>query len=117
MGRMEIAEQAEAEDPRRTLRLTGGRDELNLAEFPITLLTNRVPEGCKTLIFEDSVYDQQAGKTVCRKVMVTDSDAHGLPTAVDDEILVALIQLTRVANDFTEPRVNFTRYELIRLLG
>jgi hypothetical protein len=114
---METTQPPEAEDPRRTLRLTGGRDELNLAEFPITLLTDRVPQGCKTLVFEDSVYDQQAGETVRRKVTVTGSDAHGLPTALDDEILVALIQLTRLANDFTEPRVSFTRYELIRLLG
>ena len=30
-----------------------GRDEMNLAEFPITLLADRVPEGCKTLVFED----------------------------------------------------------------
>src|SRR3954454_16853246 len=117
MGPMETAEQAEAEDPRRTLRLTGGRDELNLAEFPITLLADQAPEGCKTLVFEDSVYDQQAGEIVRRKVTVTGSDAHALPTALDDEILVALIQLTRLANDFTEPRVSFTRYELIRLLG
>ncbi|MBV8380997.1 MAG: hypothetical protein JOZ63_00220 [Planctomycetaceae bacterium] len=30
-----------------------GRDEMNLAEFPITLLTDYPPEGCKTLVFED----------------------------------------------------------------
>jgi hypothetical protein len=38
----------EGEDPRRV-----GRDEMNLAEYPITLLTERVPQGCKTLVFED----------------------------------------------------------------
>lgn len=114
---MGTAERPDAEDPRRTLRPASGRDELNLAEFPITLLADRVPDGCKTLVFEDSVYDQQAGEVVRRKVTITGSDAYGLPTALDDEILVALIQLTRLGNDFTEPRVNFTRYELIRLLG
>ena len=29
-----------------------GRDEMNLAEFPITLLTDRAPKGVKTLAFE-----------------------------------------------------------------
>ena len=36
------------EDPRRV-----GRDELNLAEFPIALLAERVPPGLKTITFED----------------------------------------------------------------
>jgi hypothetical protein len=114
---MDAAERSEDEDPRRALCPVGGRDELNLAEFPITLLTDRVPQGCKTLAFEDSVYDQQAGEMIRRKVTITGSDAYGLPTAADDEVLVALLQLTRLGNDFTDPRVNFTRYELIRLLG
>ena len=45
-----------------------GRDEMNLAEFPITLLTERVPEGVKTLVFEDKH----------GTLTVTGSDAHGL---------------------------------------
>jgi len=117
MKSMDGAERSEDKDPGRAPRGAGGRDELNLAEFPITLLTNRVPEGCKTLVFEDSIHDQQAGEMIRRKVTITGGDAYGLPTAADDEILVALLQLTRLSNDFTEPRVHFTRYELIRLLG
>jgi hypothetical protein len=107
----------EATDPREALRPTGGRDELNLAEFPITLLADRVPEGCKTLVFEDTVFDQQANEMVTRRLTITGSDAYGLPTAVDDEILVALIQLTKLGNNFTNRKVNFTRYELLKLLG
>jgi Replication initiator protein A len=106
-----------SQDPCTALRPTGGRDELNLAEFPITLLSNRAPEGCKTLVFQDEVYDQQAGQMVTRKLTVTGSDAYGLPTALDDEILVALLQLTKRANSFSEPRVSFSRYELLKLLG
>ena len=45
-------------------RSNGGRDELNLAEFPITLLSDRVPKGCKTLVFEDKVFDRQHGEVV-----------------------------------------------------
>lgn len=114
---MELNPEPEGKDPRQSLRSQGGRDELNLAEFPITLLSARVPKDLKTLVFEDQVYDQKAEVMVTRKLTVTGSDAYGLPTSIDDEILVALIQLTKLANKFTEPKVTFTRYELLRLLG
>ena len=42
---------------------------------------------------------------------------HGLPTSLDDEVLVGLIQLTKRRSNFTDPRVTFSRYELIDLLG
>ena len=106
----------EATNPRDVLRPMGGRDELNLAEFPITLLADRVPDGCKTLEFEDSVFDQQANALVTRRLTITGSDRYGLPTAVDDEILVALIQLTKL-KEFESRKVNFTRYEIVKMLG
>ena len=97
-------------------RSNGGRDELNLAEFPITLLSDRVPKGCKTLVFEDKVFDRQHGEVVTRKLTVTGSDAYGLPTAIDDEVLVALLQLTKL-DGFRDPKVRLSRYELLRILG
>ena len=42
---------------------------------------------------------------------------HGLPTSLDDDVLVGLIQLTKRRSNFTDPRVQFSRYELIELLG
>src|SRR3954465_3430239 len=108
---MEETQAAESRDLRDLFRTNGGRDELNLAEFPITLLSDRVPGGCKTLVFEDKVFDQQAGEMVTRKLTVTGSNAHGLPTAVDDEVLVALLQLTKLAG-FRDPKVQFSRYEV-----
>src|SRR5580700_8674543 len=84
-----------------------GKDEMNLAEFPIAILTHRAPEGVKTLRFQD-----QHGQ-----LTVTGSDALGLPTAIDADVIVALIELTKKRNNFTEQTVNFTRYELIRLIG
>lgn len=114
---MEDKDQTLEEDPRQTLRPTGGRDELNLAEFPITLLSDRVPKDCKTLEFEIEPRDIQTGKTVSRKVTITGSDKYGLPRALDDEILVALVQLTKLKNGFTNPLVQFSRYEVLKLLG
>ncbi len=69
-----------------------GRDEMNLAEFPITLLADRVPEGCKTLVFED-----RHGK-----LTVVGSEDLGLPTAPDSDVIVALLHLTKLRNDFTD---------------
>jgi hypothetical protein len=37
--------------------LADGRDELNLAEFPLTLLSDRSPAGVDRLTFTDVVYD------------------------------------------------------------
>lgn len=105
------------EDLREVLRPIGGRDELNLAEFPITLLSDRVPKGCKTLVFEIEPRDRQSGRVASRKVTITGGNAYGLPTAIDDEILVALVQLTKLKNDFTSPTVPFSRYEILKLLG
>jgi hypothetical protein len=114
---MENQEPADQEEPRETLRPTGGRDELNLAEFPITLLSDRAPKGCKTLVFEIEPLDRQTGQPMKRRVTITGSDAYGLPTAIDDEVLVALIQLTKLKNGFMEPTVPFSRYELVKILG
>src|SRR4051812_15035455 len=92
------------------------KDEMNLAEFPIALVTDRVPEGEKTLRFQDRIFDERKGQLVTRKLLITASDEYGLPTAKDDEVILGLIQLTRRANNFTERTVRFSRSELIRLL-
>jgi hypothetical protein len=84
-----------------------GRDEMNLAEFPIALLADYAPKGQKTLYFEDAH----------GRLTVTGSDAHGLPTATDTDVIVALLYLTKQRNDFQDVKVNFSRYELIKLLN
>ncbi len=68
---MDAGGSQEGRDPRRDLRPVGGRDELNLAEFPVAVLATRIPKGLKTLTFEDSVYDQQAAETVTRRLTIT----------------------------------------------
>lgn len=102
----------------KSMRAIGsdGRDEMNLAEFPLCCLAHRLPEGQKTFRFEDRVWDEGRGAFVARKLTVTGSDAYGLPTALDDEVLLGLIQLSRQTG-FAARKVSFTRYQLIRLLG
>jgi plasmid replication initiation protein len=80
---------------------------MNLAEMPLAVLADRIPHGLKTLTF-----DGQHGK-----LTITGSDAFGLPTGQDEDVILGLLQLTRAANNFTSPTVPFSRYELLRMLG
>ncbi len=93
-----------------------GRDALNLVEFPLALLSDRVRGDAKTLTFEDSIWDKGQRRLVARRLIITASDRFGLPTALDDEVILGLLQLSR-QEDFADRRVRFTRRSLIRLLG
>lgn len=92
------------------------RDELNFAEFPLASLSTSLPKGQKTLEFTDEIFDKGKGGQVTRKLTITASDKYGLPTALDDEVLLGLIQLTTKA-ECGDRRVFFTRYELLKLLN
>ena len=94
----------------------GWKDELNLAEFPIAALTDRVPDGQTTLVFEDKL-ERRDSPPIVRRLTIMGTHKHGLPTSLDDEVLVGLIQLTKRRSNFTDARVQFSRYELIELLG
>lgn len=101
---------------KKPLSADEGRDELNLAEFPVACLASRAPRGQKTLVFEDSVWDRGSRKRVPRRLTISCSDKYGLPTALDDEVLVGLIQLT-FRSEQPARSVAFSRYQLIDLLG
>src|SRR4051812_12301417 len=94
------------------------KDEMNLAEFPIAQVTDRADKSAeKTLRFEDKVFDVSKNQYVTRRLVITASDEYGLPTAKDDEVILGLMQLTRLENDFTSRTVSFSRSDLIRLLA
>jgi hypothetical protein len=93
-----------------------GRDEMNLAEFPLATLADRAPRGCKTLVFEDRIWDRGQGQHRVRRLTISASDKYGLPTAIDDEVILGLVQVSKVAG-FAERWVRFSRYRLIHLLG
>lgn len=91
------------------------RDELNLAEFPVAMLTARPPKGQDTIVFEDTIYFR--GQPVKRRLTVIGSKTMGLPTPLDDEVLLGLVQLTKQYNNFAEAFVKFTRGELLQVLN
>ena len=70
----------------------------------------------KTILFQDAAFDKSTGETISRKLTITASDQYGLPTAPDDEILLGLLQLSRIQN-FEARTVSFTPYQLLRVLG
>ena len=83
-----------------------GRDEMNLAEYPIALLADRAPKDVKTLVYKDR--DET--------LTITGSDLLGLPTALDIDVVIGLLHLTKKKNDFTDRTLSFTRYELLQVL-
>jgi hypothetical protein len=87
---------------------------MNFAEFPIAALGKRRP-GQKTLTFSDTVHGDN-GKLFPRTLTITASDAWGLPTSADDEIILGLVQIS-AQTDFSSQTLHFTRYQLLKILG
>ena len=102
-------------EKRSSKTITFSRDEMNLAEFPLAVLSTRVNPNIKTLEFQDTIYTQDK-KPITRKWIITGADKFGLPTSSDDEVLMGLLKLT-ADKEFENPKVVFTRYELLKILN
>ncbi len=102
-----------AETPLGPVRL--GSDELNLAEFPFTLLSDRRPAGLTSLEFTDTIRGPER-EPVTRIWTVTGAEEFGLPLAGDEEIYVALMEITR-EQGFASRTLHLTRYDLLQRLG
>lgn len=101
-----------ADLPARSAHIS--RDEMNLAEFPLAVLSTRSNPSIKTLEFKDTVLGKN-GETVKRTWVITGADKFGLPTASDDEVLLGLLKLS-VDEGLESQKVYFTRYELLKIL-
>lgn len=90
-----------------------GRDEMNLVEFPIGPIgkTSR-----KTLEVDHVVFDRETKREVTRRLVITGSDAYGLPKAIDDQVLIGLMALTHDAG-YEARKVHFSRHRLCNILG
>src|SRR3954453_5462536 len=89
----------------------GWKDELNLAEFPIAALTDRIPDGQTTLVFEDKL-ERRDSLPIVRRLRIMGKHKHGFAPWAADEVVVGLIQLTKPRSNFTDAKVQFSRYEL-----
>lgn len=106
-------------EPKPQMRAEGeviplfGRDEMNLIEFPFGPITQTEQ---KTFFIDHPVFDRAMKREVMRKLIITGSDAFGLPRPIDDQVLMGLKALT-YRTGFSSREVEFTRYELCRTLG
>ncbi len=90
-----------------------GRDEMNMVEFPFGPITAGEKE---TFEVEHPVFDKTLNREVNRKLLITGSDAFGLPRPIDDQVLMGMKALT-YQSGFNSRRVTFSRYQLCRILG
>ena len=113
------------EESRKSLKKEGavsavsgasGRDELNLSEFPLCVLSDHVPEGLDAIVLEDRVWDKGTKQWVDRKLTITGPKNPGLPTFKDSEVLTGLIQCSAAAK-FADRRVPYSVSQIIEILG
>ncbi|MBN8600642.1 MAG: replication initiator protein A [Planctomycetes bacterium] len=79
------------------------------------MISERQIPGQKSIVYEESIYDRREKKSVTRRLTISGSDRYGLPTAKDDEVLLACIQLSK-QQGFKDREVQFSRYELLKIL-
>ncbi|RMG49825.1 MAG: hypothetical protein D6723_13240 [Acidobacteria bacterium] len=92
-----------------------GKDEMNLANFPIAVLSKQVPGGKRALKFQDTIRGQD-GRIVKRTWLIQGGSEVGLPTHIDEDVYVALMELTQ-KQGFDKQKIYFSRYDLVKRLG
>jgi hypothetical protein len=99
-----------------------GRDEMNLADFPISALqrTQKTDgEGRKLdrLEFQASRYDPVSRQRVTQRVTLTSSARDGLPTPADEHVVLALLYVAKHSNNFGDATVRFAPGQLFDIMG
>ena len=88
-------------------------DEMNLAEFPLSMIGERVPLGVDRLVFEDVESSSENGDHQVRRITVLGQEPFGLPTSVDDEVLMGCLRATKDAG-FADRKVAFEPAAFLR---
>ncbi|MBV8145043.1 MAG: replication initiator protein A [Gammaproteobacteria bacterium] len=88
---------------------------MNLAEFPIALLSSRTK--AKALSFKKSrVVTLDDGTVLHQEWIVTGSPEYGLPQPSDDDVLLGLLKLA-ADEGLASPLIHFTRRGILSLMG
>ena len=103
-------------------RYTDGRDEMNLAEFPISVLQRQQPtdgRGVKldTVTYNSSRYDPASRRRLQQRVTLETTSRHGLPTPADENVVLALLHVAKHTHNFADPVVHFSPRQLFQLMG
>lgn len=99
-----------------------GRDEMNLADFPISALQRQQPsdgEGRKLdrIEFQASRYDPVKRQRVQQRVTLTSTARDGLPTPADEHVILALLYQAKHSDNFAGATVPFAPAQLFEIMG
>ena len=103
-------------------RYRDGRDEMNLADFPISAL-QRAQKGdgaggkLDRMEFTASRYDAGSRGRVAQKVTLTSTARDGLPTPADEHVILALLYVAKHSMNFREATVHFAPSQLFEIMG
>src|SRR5262245_32959770 len=102
-------------------RLADGRDEMNLADFPLSALTRtqKVAGDRKVdrLEFLSTRFDPASRQRVKQKVTLTSTASDGLPTPADEHVVLALLHVAKHKDDFADAIVSFYPAQLFKIMG
>jgi hypothetical protein len=106
----------------RRRKYPDGRDEMNLADFPISALQRQqkcdeAGRKLDRLEFEASRYDPAARARVKQRVTLTSTARDGLPTPADEHVILALLYVAKHGHNFAEPTVHFAPAQLFDIMG
>lgn len=90
-----------------------GKDEMNLAEFPIARLGHH---DTRTVIEYSGQIVDKSGSVLEQTWIVSGAAPFGLPTEFADRVLVALIAIS-AKDQFASRKVSFTIYRVLAILG
>src|SRR4051812_19609181 len=103
-------------------RYRDGRDEMNLADFPISALQRTQKsdgDGRKVDRMELTAtrYDPASRQRVQQRVTLTSTARDGLPTPADEHVILALLHVAKHSNNFTGATVHFAPSQLFDIMG
>ena len=94
-----------------------GRDEMNIVEFPISLLRHENFKGdVKKLEFSQCIKNSN-GTLLKRDWTITSASDFGFPTSSAEDTLVALLEIAKEFNNFSDRTVHFKRKQLLEKMG
>jgi len=108
--------------PELRRRYQDGRDEMNLADFPISVLQRQQPsdaDGQKldTIVYESSPLDPASRQRVTQRVTLQSSSREGLPTPADEHVILALLYVAKHSTNFADATVHFAPGQLFEIMG
>lgn len=109
------------ESARQAARYSDGRDEMNLADFPISALlrAQKIEDGRKVDRMEliASRYDPATRQRVQQRVILTSTASDGLPTPADEHVILALLYVGKHTTDYADATVHFAPSTLFDIMG